>query len=300
MRMTYSVRPRPSGLAVGRRVELVDEVREAEELLVGVPERDVEVAGVDEVADEAVDGRVELAEVPGLVRGLRHARPRLLEGGRPLALEGAREDLREEREGRRTVSSLQSASPRIVTKLTTPRSCCDARTGTKTKDLTPSVAANARSKAASGGRSATRGTSTTSCRLILATDHWRSATLRASGGGRPAPSSRQREAGTSCSPSSLRSQSVTASAPRNRPKDSSARRISSSISVAVARTNAFDVSRTRSARAVPRSRAASAAARRAAGAREGDDSAPSRCAGPRHSSAAFADYVPSVVRSDLG
>ncbi len=56
-------------LGGGRRVELVDEVRKAQELLVGVPERDVEVAGVDEVSDEAVDGGVEL------VRG-RGPRPR--------------------------------------------------------------------------------------------------------------------------------------------------------------------------------------------------------------------------------
>ena len=83
----------------GRRVELVDEVGKPQELLLGVPERDVEVAGVDEVSDEPVDRRVELAEVPGLLRGFRDTRPGLLDGGRPLALESAPEDLREERQG---------------------------------------------------------------------------------------------------------------------------------------------------------------------------------------------------------
>ena len=87
------------GLRRGRRVELVHEVGKAQELLVFVPERDVEISRVDEVAHERVDRRVELVEVPRLLGGLRDARARLLEGRGSLAFEGAREDLREERQG---------------------------------------------------------------------------------------------------------------------------------------------------------------------------------------------------------
>ena len=96
------------------------------------------------------------------------------------------------RSGRaRTVFGDQSASRRREAKLRTPRNCCAVRIGTKRSDFTPAASEAARSAAASGGRSATRGTWTTSCRRIRSRDHANSSAWIGCRSGAPSPSTRQ-------------------------------------------------------------------------------------------------------------
>ena len=63
VRRTYSVSPLRSGRGSGARVEFVDEIRKRERVGFHFMQCDVEVLGVKQVSDDAVNRRVQLAQI---------------------------------------------------------------------------------------------------------------------------------------------------------------------------------------------------------------------------------------------